>query len=527
MKRERIAAVLIPAFPVALFVRDHPEYKGRPVVVAENDEEAALVVACNDIAVSEGVTPGMSVAQARMRADGLVSSVRDEDQEAEASSRLMNRLQNITPFVEEETPGRYFLEVGGMMLLYGSEENFAKKAVAAIEESKLPVLLGIAANKYVAAVAASVAGQKERSMMIVPGRTERQFLEPLSIDHVHISDDAKEKLNLLGIRTIGQAAKFAANELIHRFGDDGILLARLSHGEDVSIFTPEKPTEELSAERAFLFPLETAQAVVRQIEKLLPGLLGRLKDVSQGCGCLEIELGCENRAQHEFSVAVDNPTLSIKPFSRQLVQQLSKIRLESPIVEIRVTVPDAVALMGEQLTFPQATPSGQLTLRMPSNRKTYEPPPDGPAIYVPHYRYATLPEQNFSLIPMQEVSGKPKALSVNELRYRPYTGHPLSGMRLFQPAKRVEVTCREERIENIVINRRAHAVEQIHGPWRLSGGWWSRPFERQYYEVTINGRVYLLFCDLRESTPDAKQQMSLFADKQEPVGKWYVQGVFD
>jgi hypothetical protein len=252
-----------------------------------------------------------------------------------------------------------------------------------------------------------------------------------------------------------------------------------------------------------------------------------LKEVSQGCGCLAIELGCENKTRHELAVAVDNPTLSIKTFSRQLARQLSKIRLDSPIVEIRVTVPNIVALVGEQLTFPQATPSGQLTFRMSSKKRTYEPPPNGPAVYVPHYRYATLPEQNFSLVPMQEVSGKPTAPSINELRYRPYTGHPLSGMRLFQPARQVEVTCREERIESVIINRRAHAVEEIHGPWRLSGGWWSRPFERQYYEVTINDRVYLLFRDLQQAASDKKQQMSLFADKQEPVGKWYVQGVFD
>ena len=67
------------------------------------------------------------------------------------------------------------------------------------------------------AVAAETAGETDQPIVIVPDRAERAFLNELPITYLPVTDDTREKLILLGVRTIGQVARFKGNELIERF----------------------------------------------------------------------------------------------------------------------------------------------------------------------------------------------------------------------------------------------------------------------------------------------------------------------
>ncbi|MCB2201875.1 hypothetical protein KQH51_03670 [bacterium] len=506
-KTERIAALIVPAFPVALYLRDHPKDCSRPVVVADGDEEASEIIAANEIALDGDIRPGQTVAQGRLRVDNLLALPYDREQEIVESSRLMNRLQNLTPFVEEERPGTYFLEVGGMMLLYRSEHRFARAVCELLHDLGLPSMVGIAANTSVATVAAAVAGGQAESIVIVPDGTEREFLQPLSITHLPISDDTIGKLRLLGIHTIGQVASFAPNELINRFETDGPTLARLSHGVTVDLFAPEEPREALESEKALLYPVATISALTAEIEPLLEDVLKRLRTVSRGCSCLEIELACEDKQRQTILLALESPGLSTQPFIRQLKQHLAAVRLPSGVTGIRVTIPNVVALAGEQLDL------ARLADRRPvSKRQPVVLPPDLDGVCCMQPQYSPLPEQTFSLIPYTGKVRLSKVSDTGAIPFVPYSRQSPVGLRLLQPPQAVRMVCESERPARVTINRRTHGVIRVDGPWRLSGGWWDHAFERHYYEITLNnGGRYLVFA--RHDSGELAQ--------------WFVQGMFD
>ncbi|MDX9856887.1 MAG: hypothetical protein RBT76_03770 [candidate division Zixibacteria bacterium] len=511
-RTERIAALVVPAFPVALFLCDNPQYRARPVVVADGGEEASEIIAANDIALAGGIRSGQTVAQGRLRVDNLLSVPYDREREMVGSSRLMNRLQALTPFVEEECPGRYYLEVGGMMLLYRSEHRFARAVCDLLAGLGLPATVGVASNTSVATVAAAVAGGQEEPIVVVPDGTEQEFLRPLPITRLPISDDTIEKLRLLGIRTIGQVASFGSNELIGRFEADGMTLARLSHGVSDDLFAPEQPTEAIEADKSLLYPVETIPALLAEIEPLLDIVLRRLRTVSRGCACLEVELVCEDKQRQTVSLALESPGLSARPFLRQLKQALSSIRFGAGVIGIRVHVPNAVTVVGEQLDLSRLAGG-----RPRSKRQSVTLPPGVERAYCFRRQYSPLPEKMFVLAPYGDDTRRSPSVerTVSPAPFVPYAGRSPAGLRLFQPPQLVRVVSEGERPVRLTLNRRTYGVVRFDGPWRLSGNWWDSPFERQYYEVTLDdaqgGRSYLVFVQ----------------GSGEQSGEWFVQGAFD
>jgi len=490
----RIAAVVVPAFPVALFVREKPQYAKRAVVVADGSEEASEVIAYNVRAGRFGIESGMTVAQARVRADDLVVGVRNEEAELEQSSRLMNLFQKLTPFVEEDRPGRWYLDVAGLMLLYKTETAFARRVIKAVAEQGLFAQVGIAGNKYVAAVAAETgrpSGQKdlteqrgqkdltepgrrnpperwatqkggEDSVVIVPDRAEGAFLRDLPIRYLPVGDDTREKLILLGVRTIGQVARFKGNELIERFGDDGYLLAELSHGDDRAVFLPQTPEEEVAVEQHLLFAVSTRQALTRQLEQMLQQLFARLKPLCQGCTCLAIAVTDESKAAYAVEVAVESPTLQTNPFLRQLLPALEKLNVRSGITYIRVTAPRLGQLLPEQLRLPNSL-SGFSPVREQSRADRAH---EYRQVYRYRPRYSVLPEQDFELVAYDTKEthlkgGPPHPQGGAPAGRRPYARPGMGGLRLFNPPKQVAVTLDNDRLQAVVFEGKRQLIRAV------------------------------------------------------------------
>src|SRR5207247_9383941 len=68
---ERLACVSLPAFPLQLLLRSHPDWAGYPAVVIDEDKPQASDLWVNDTALPAGAFPGHSYAAAFPLASGL------------------------------------------------------------------------------------------------------------------------------------------------------------------------------------------------------------------------------------------------------------------------------------------------------------------------------------------------------------------------------------------------------------------------------------------------------------------------
>ncbi len=509
MEHRRLACIFIPDFPLEVFTRDHPEYLDQPVVVAERDGDSSPLAVVNEKARAAGVSLEMTVAQAKSRCPGLIAVTREYEREDEESGKLIRLIQNIGPFIEEEIPGMYFLEVSGLMRLYRTETSMARKLINELHATDYPLQIGVATNKLVARIAAGIADIN--TYEVVPSGKEREFLAPLEVDHLLLPIETSETLHDLGITTVGQLASFPAHEITHRFGEEVIALAQYARGEDPALFVPEQLSGKLSDRLVLDYPVYDSAGLIRRLEPLLEKLLRPMVNSGRGCRALLIQCKCDDHSIHTVRVTVDQATASMKVFLRQMHRTFETYRFPSGVIEMIVAIPSAVSVVSEQLDLDRertATGDGALPV---SDLKDYP-------LYGVERQPRPLPEEGFVLIPYplpkQKRAGSPGDTGCD---YHPYALRPVFGLRLVSPVREATVDTDHGQLRRLKLKNRRQVITRQSGPWKLSGGWWhhgktdndTAGFDRLYYEVeTDHHQVFLLFYDRLTS-------------------RWYLQGIFD
>jgi protein ImuB len=503
---KRIACALIPRFGLSLHLRDAPELLSRPVALTDGVRESAAILQVNDQATRAGIKVGMTAAQGGMLSPELVIKVRNQESESKESQQVLGTLQQVAPFIAVDAQGVYFIEAVGLAGLYGSEAGLAMRVVDAIKALGLPVRVGIADNNYVARVAAEVSSH--HAYTIVPPQTGRRFLKPLAIKYLAVSGETRAQLQALGLTTIGQVAALPVNELMERFGREGWLLAKLSHGECPDYFHPETPPDDWR-EKVFLsFSICRAETIVDYTRMLLEKLFKRLKALGRVCTQVAITLKCDDHNQYDFEVGLDKPTLSVGKFLRQLRVKLERLVLSAGVVEINAAPVATESLVAEQLQLPQSSgKKGSASLPVKAVIGTSTPG----ELYRSILCHRSLPEKSYQIITGESFSGALNMRMGDVASYcdRPYTLHLLTGLRLIDPCRQIQVVVDKDAPRLIIIDRKQQQVKRLHGPWVLSGGWWGDGFDRRYYDIeTDQHRAYLLYSDRTSS-------------------RWFLQGIFD
>lgn len=496
MTNTRFACLLVSDFPLAVVLRRDPTLLLEPVALAASVRENAAILAANGKATRAGVRIGSSVAQAHTLCPGLRVLVREPQRETEQAEQLLELLQNVTPLVEPEVPGVFTLEASGTERLYGGELQLAEKLIASFKGQGYPVQVGIGGSKFVARVAAMVSGRQRHTC--VPTDSTREFLEPLPLSHLELDQETEQRLLQLGLRTLGQLAAFPANELQARFGEIGLEVAQRSRGFDVDHFLPELLAEQLIAAEYFTTPLYRSTTVLTATRSLLEGLLEQLQAQGESCRSLALCLGFGGGEQKWLTFTVAQPTTNAATLLRQIQMQFEKQRFAEAVTEIKIIISESTPQQFSQLDLVK----GNFNHINPDKLQSLS---GSPALCSIQLNSASLPEKSFSLQPLTE-KHKTRHGEIAP-RVSPFP-HEI-GLRLFPNPENAEVVdCNGVPRQLLCAGRRLE-IEQVNGPWKVSGNWWQRTFYRHYYEVeTRTQQRYLLYFDSISE-------------------RWFVQGVFD
>ena len=96
----RLASVSVPAFPLQLLVRRHPEWAAHPAAVVAEDKPQAPILWVNERARRAGVRAGQRYAAGLSLASDLRAGVVSSVEVGEGVTSLQERFRRFTPEVE-------------------------------------------------------------------------------------------------------------------------------------------------------------------------------------------------------------------------------------------------------------------------------------------------------------------------------------------------------------------------------------------------------------------------------------------
>ncbi|HWR11672.1 MAG TPA: DNA polymerase IV [Rectinemataceae bacterium] len=269
----------LDAFFASVEQYDHPEYKGKPVIVGAAPGHRGVVSTCSYEARAFGLHSAMPISEAFKRCPkGIYLPVRMR-RYSEVSRWIMRILTDFTPDILQISIDEAMLDMTGTRRLWGEPGNAAaliKKSI--IDATGLTVSIGASANRYVAKIASGI--RKPDGFVMVPEGAEGEFMRSLPIDKLWGAGEKTRKiLREIGITTIAELQAVSFSALESKLGKAGAaFLFAAARGEDPGIFSGETKSQSMSGERTFERDTTDREAVSDVLRLLADDLASRMCD---------------------------------------------------------------------------------------------------------------------------------------------------------------------------------------------------------------------------------------------------------
>ena len=247
----------LDAFYCSVEETQNPTLRGKPFAVGGRPDERGVVASCSYAARALGIRSAMPMSRAIRLCGNLIIIPGRHKLYGEYSEKVMDKLRNLTPLVEQISIDEAFLDISDIR---ETPARIALDLQTGIKnELHLPSSIGIASNKLVAKIATEVGKKSSKKkneppfgLTIVPAGDEEKFLAPLPADMLWgVGPKTSARLTELGIRTIGDIANWPEKELVNLFGENGRDLWRHAHGIDNRPIVTEYETKSISQETTF------------------------------------------------------------------------------------------------------------------------------------------------------------------------------------------------------------------------------------------------------------------------------------
>jgi DNA polymerase IV len=220
------------AFFVSVEELFDPSLKGKAVVVGGQRDERGVVSAASYEARKFGVHSAMPLRTAAKLCPQAIFVNGHPERYRECSEKVYRVLATFSPLVEMASIDEAYLDMTGTSRLHGPPLRAAHSLHKKIKvDTQLNCSIGIGRTRLVAKVASAKA-KPNGILWVLPGE-EASLLAPLDVrDIPGIGKVMEENLKLMGIRTVGELARFQAAGLEDMFGKWGAAMAGKARGED-------------------------------------------------------------------------------------------------------------------------------------------------------------------------------------------------------------------------------------------------------------------------------------------------------
>ena len=243
----------LDAFYASVEQRDHPEWRGRPVVVGAEPGQRGVVATCSYEARRFGVHSAMPIAQAVRRLPPETVYVRPSmARYAKVSQQVMGVLETVSPVVERVSIDEAYLDVSGLTSLVGPPAVIGAQVKERIRQAVgLTASVGIGPNRLIAKLASDAL--KPDGLTVVSPEQVGDFLAPMPFTVLRgVGVRTAPRLERLGIKTVGDVRQQSLETLRHHLGArTGTQLHQQALGIADDRIYPARPRQSISRETTF------------------------------------------------------------------------------------------------------------------------------------------------------------------------------------------------------------------------------------------------------------------------------------
>jgi protein ImuB len=494
-----IACAFVPAFPVAAARLADPRLGGRPAIVVDRLERGH-VLDLDEEARALGARVGMTLAAAAACAREAAIAVHDPAACRKLWEHALDALDAASPLIEDAACGTALLEMRGIA---GSERHWiasVREAFASDAElARLPLRVAVGPSPFIARAAA----QAEDGGIVRAGQ-ERAFLAPLPLRFLDLDPGTLARLELFGVRTLGELAELPHGPFVRRFGGEAARWHARACGRDMEPLTPR--ARAITIDHA-LYGEGTAERE-EQLFFALRTLTARVAEDVAGngkrCGSLHLELECEDGTASVLETMLAQPTAQSATMFDLVRARLEGTTFASPVSGMRLRA-ERLEEGGTELSLfagrdPDLEIVGIALGRLEAALGPY-------AVRRARVGHGNRYETRLAYEPFN-ASTLIRTTRPNAAPEPP----PATGTFTYRllPPRAVEVRVRDGRPAFVG----ADAVLECAGPWRVDEAWWSGTLGAGGVAVTQDAYDVLLA---------GGTLCRLFKES----GHWYIGGVYD
>lgn len=238
------------AFFASVEQRDHPELRGKPVVVGGSSMRGVVAAASYEARVF-GVRSAMPSVTAKRLCPQLIFVKSRFDVYREVSNQIRAIFHEYTDLVEPLSLDEAYLDVTapkkGPMSATLIAQAIRKKI---FETTHLTASAGVSFNKFLAKVASDI--NKPNGMKVIMPEEAPAFLAELAVEKFHgIGKKTAARMHKMGFHNGADLLELSEIELAQRFGKAGRHYYRIVRAEDHRPVNPNRIRKSIGAERTF------------------------------------------------------------------------------------------------------------------------------------------------------------------------------------------------------------------------------------------------------------------------------------
>lgn len=480
-----------------------------PVVLVEKLGGALRLAAVDPSAARAGLTPGLTLADARARTPSLRTVVHRPEADAALLRQVLEDFGRFTPMIAEDALHGLMLDVTGCAHLFGGEVGLVRAAHRRAERIGLTVRSALASTPQAArALARFGAGG-----LFAVGE-DRQSVRGLPVAALELPERDDQALQRAGLKRIADLDDRPRAPLAARFGTDfPARLTRVLGDEDVRL-TPYRPAPRIVVDRVFFEPILTEADVERVLSDLLIDTADRLDQASQGGRAFEAGFYRVDGQVRRIVARTSRPTRDVNAVLRLFRERLAA--LANPLDpgfgfdQMRLSVLETQTLKPAQRGLDGDRSDGEDFNRL-IDRLTARLGPE--AVLSFELLGSHIPERAARMVPATLKAYRP----AHDWPDLDPDDPPLRPLQMFNPPQPVETLAEVPDGSPLRFRWRRvlHEVALAEGPERIGGEWWRAPDQktRDYYRVEDReGRRFWLF------------RQGLYGETDEP--RWFVHGLF-